>query len=98
QGIAVTGGYAYRGNDYPAIDGYYFFADYGYGNFWMAHHDGVDWDVEPLGTLAGPGTPSTFGEGCDGELYVAHYSSSGSIYQIQSVGLRAKPAGSGGGA
>ncbi|MCL4263701.1 MAG: PQQ-dependent sugar dehydrogenase [Anaerolineae bacterium] len=83
-GIAVSGGFVYRGTDYPALQGYYIFADYGFGNAWLSYPDGGGgWDTTYIGTLPNVGAPSSFGEGCDGELYVAHYSSSnGAIYKI----------------
>ncbi|HUM53162.1 MAG TPA: PQQ-dependent sugar dehydrogenase, partial [Chitinophagales bacterium] len=34
-GIAVTGGFVYRGAKYPDLYGYYICADYGSGNFWL---------------------------------------------------------------
>lgn len=87
QGIAVTGGFVYRGADFPTLQGYYLFADYGSGNFWLALPNGSGgWTVSSIGGLPGANTPSSFGEGCDGELYVAHYSSgSGAVYQIQTT-------------
>ncbi|MGB6219490.1 PQQ-dependent sugar dehydrogenase [Haloferula sp.] len=34
QGTSVTGGVVYRGNNVPALNGHYVFADYGSGNIW----------------------------------------------------------------
>lgn len=83
-GIAVTGGFVYRGTDYPDLQGYYLFADYGNGRAWLSYPDGGGgWDTSTIGFLPSVTSPSAFGEGCDGELYVAHYSSSnGAIYKI----------------
>ena len=78
-GNSITGGYVYRGNDFPALNGIYIYADYVSSNFWLAQNDG-GWNITPLGGI-GVTNPSSFGEGCDGELYVASYS--GTIYQIQ---------------
>jgi len=87
EGQAVTGGFVYRGSRYPALVGHYLFADYSSGNFWTATHDGNGWNVVPHGTLAGISHPSTFGEGCDGQLYVADYNFLGAlptaIYRIE---------------
>ncbi|GJM41825.1 MAG: glucose dehydrogenase [Ardenticatenaceae bacterium] len=87
-GNSITGGFVYRGNDYPALNGIYIYADFSSGNFWLAQNSG-GWSITPLGNI-GLNNPSTFGEGCDGELYVASHS--GTIYQIQASG-GAKPAG-----
>jgi glucose/arabinose dehydrogenase len=82
EGSTVTGGYVYRGSDYPALDGFYIYADFSSGNFWLAQNNG-SWNITPLAANAvGVSFPSTFGEGCDGELYVASHG--GTIYQIQS--------------
>ncbi|HEX6386268.1 MAG TPA: PQQ-dependent sugar dehydrogenase, partial [Anaerolineae bacterium] len=87
EGRAVTGGFVYRGSRYPALVGYYLFADFGSGNFWTALRNGNDWTVESHGTLSDIRQPSTFGEGCDGELYVANYNFLGqsptAIYHIE---------------
>lgn len=86
EGRAVTGGFVYRGSRYPALAGRYLFADYASGNFWSAMLEGGNWTVEPHGMLSGISHPSTFGEDCDGELYVADYDFSGqstSIYRIE---------------
>jgi len=80
SGNAITGGFVYRGSDYPSLDGIYIYADFGSSNFWLAQNSG-GWNITPLGG-SGVSNPSTFGEGCDGELYVASHS--GTIYKIQS--------------
>ncbi len=87
-GNSITGGYVYRGSDYPSLDGIYIYADFVSSNFWLAQDSG-GWSIAPLGNI-GLNNPSTFGEGCDGELYVASHG--GTIYQIQADGSP-KPAG-----
>lgn len=84
-GTSVTGGYVYRGQDSPTLDGIYFFGDYGSGRFWGIWPD-----------IANPGSWttheffntthkwSTFGEDSRGELYAASYST-GTIYRVESV-------------
>lgn len=80
QGSSVTGGYVYRGNTFPSLAGYYFFADYGSGRFWAMHTGTLD--VTPLDQLIGPGSnPSTFGQNPQGEIYVADFE--GEIYHLQ---------------
>lgn len=96
-GIAVTGGFVYRGADYPVLQGYYLFADYGTARLWLSYPNGSGgWDTTLVGTVPNVGTPSSFGEGCDGELYVANYSSSnGQIYKIGATAVRQSPLGGG---
>jgi glucose/arabinose dehydrogenase len=86
-GTTVTGGFVYRGGDYPDLAGYYLFADYGSGNFWLAMDDGGGgFNVTLLGSLSGISNPSTFGEGCSHELFVADYAD-GQIYQMQTTSV-----------
>lgn len=87
-GNSITGGYVYRGSNYPSLTGIYIYADFINGNFWLAQNSG-GWNITPLGNI-GMSNPSSFGEGCDGELYVASHG--GTIYQVQSSGS-VKPAG-----
>lgn len=83
QGSSVTGGFVYRGSDYPDLQGIYVYADFITSNVWLAQQESSGWTVEPIGTMAGLSNPSTFGEGCDGELYVAGYG--GTIFQMQTA-------------
>ncbi len=68
DGCSVTGGFVYRGQDYPALIGHYLFADFCSGIFWDISTGGTVTRHENLQT----GGYSTFGEGADGELYVAN--------------------------
>ena len=81
DGIAVTGGFVYRGTEYLTLQGYYFFADYGFGNFWISNNNGSNWTTTKIGTLTGIGNPSAFGEDSAGELYVADLSG-GEIFKL----------------
>jgi glucose/arabinose dehydrogenase len=91
-GQSVTGGFVYRGQQFPALTGHYLFADFVRSHVWLARPQGDDWAVEPLGSVAGLSNPSTFGEGCDGELYVAGYG--GTLYQVRAAAPQ-RPATSG---
>jgi len=73
---AVTGGYVYRGSAYPALRGYYLYADYVSGRFWAMQT--TTCEVTPLGHLAG--NPTSFGQDAAGELYVADQN--GTIYRV----------------
>jgi hypothetical protein len=78
-GCAVTGGYVYRGQTYPGMQGLYFFGDYCSGKLWGLQPDGNSWSVhEFLDTLY---NFSSFGEDESGELYVIDRGG-GAIYQI----------------
>jgi glucose/arabinose dehydrogenase len=81
-GSVVTGGYVYRGSEYPQLRGLYFFADYAKGTVSM---------VPAVTALSGRATPelilqtgfaiSSFGEDESGELYVADLSGGG-VYRL----------------
>jgi glucose/arabinose dehydrogenase len=80
DGIAVTGGYVYRGRALPDVQGTYFFADYGSASVWgfeIANVQGT-FDTWDLGFFT---SVSSFGEDGCGELYVVDYFD-GTIYRI----------------
>jgi glucose/arabinose dehydrogenase len=80
---SITGGFVYRGSDYPALWGHYLFGDYISGRFWALHPDGDGgWQVIPFGSLLGTFSLSSFGEDINGELYASHLGN-GTIYRIQ---------------
>ncbi|NND64052.1 MAG: T9SS type A sorting domain-containing protein [Flavobacteriaceae bacterium] len=74
---SVTGGYVYRGSDSPAINGYYFFADYCSGLIGTIH-DLSSPTLIDHGTFGG--NWSTFGEDVNNELYIVDIS--GEIFKI----------------
>ncbi|HSH04659.1 MAG TPA: PQQ-dependent sugar dehydrogenase [Anaerolineae bacterium] len=83
QGRAITGGFVYRGLHYGRMQGVYIFADFIESNFWvMQPATAGGWDTQFLGRIFS-GSPSSFGEGADGELYLADYN--GGLYQVQSA-------------
>jgi glucose/arabinose dehydrogenase len=81
-GSVVTGGYVYRGSEYPQLRGQYFFADFAKGTISM---------VPAAAALSGRATPelilptgfaiSSFGEDESGELYVTDLSGGG-VYRL----------------
>jgi glucose/arabinose dehydrogenase len=76
---AVTGGYVYRGNDFPSLQGIYFLGDYCSGRIWGLQKTGENWGNS---TLLDTGFRiSSFGEDEGGELYLADRGN-GSIYQV----------------
>jgi glucose/arabinose dehydrogenase len=77
---SVTGGYVYRGNSSSPFYGHYFFADYCSDRIWTLQNVSGEWVSEEFGQFPGNNF-SAFGEGADGQLYVAGLSS-GSIYLV----------------
>lgn len=82
QAASVTGGYVYRATKYPSLSGFYCYADYNSGKFWLLKR-------LPNGTISNDfkgvlmNFPTTFGEDKNGELYVATFDK---IYQISACG------------
>ncbi len=77
-GCAVTGGYRYRGTQFPAMDGVYLYGDYCTGTIWGAAYNGSSWTSSQLADTAY--NISAFGEDEAGELYLVDLN--GSIYHI----------------
>jgi glucose/arabinose dehydrogenase len=73
---AITAGYVYRGSAYPALNGYFLYADFVSGRFWALQT--TNCVSTALGHLAE--SPTSFGQDAAGELYVADLN--GSIYRI----------------
>ena len=75
-GCSVTGGYRYRGQLYPDIEGTYFYADFCSGRIWGALlRDNGRWESQEL--LIPGFFITTFGEDEAGELYVVQYGGAG---------------------
>ncbi|HRE47042.1 MAG TPA: PQQ-dependent sugar dehydrogenase [Aggregatilineales bacterium] len=79
EGISITGGYVYRGEQFPALQGYYFFGDFGSTKIWaLKANDAGAWEMSEV---LQPGFPiSSFGEDEAGELYVVDFG--GKIHQL----------------
>jgi hypothetical protein len=81
-GCVVTGGYVYRGSDYPALVGYYVFGDFCSGRFWLLQRlNENEWQAIPQSQFNI--SPSAFGENAAGELYVADWN--GSLLKVDVV-------------
>ncbi|HRW03460.1 MAG TPA: PQQ-dependent sugar dehydrogenase [Caldilineaceae bacterium] len=77
---SITGGYVYRGNSYPELNGHYFFSDF--CNKTIRSISGAP-ESTTLHQWTAPGggsNPITFGEDVKGELYVGY--NTGEIYHI----------------
>jgi glucose/arabinose dehydrogenase len=83
-GIAVTGGFVYRGNKYDDLKGYYVTADYGTGNFWVIKKNGSVYNTTALGKPLAGANISSFGEDIRGELYASNVSN-GVIYKVREL-------------
>lgn len=70
--ISVTGGYVYRGTQFPNMFGKYFLADYGTGEIWFLEETSPGVWEETL-ELDAPFSISSFGEDEEGELYVCQF-------------------------
>jgi glucose/arabinose dehydrogenase len=79
--VAVTGGYVYRGAQYPDMAGKYFFADYGSGKTWSLTLNSVGLPTVQLLTDEAFAI-STFGVDEMNELYLCSYSTAGRIYKL----------------
>ena len=75
-GVSVTGGYVYRGQNLPALQGIYVYGDFQTGRIWGLRWDGkaLTFDAELLHSEL---HPSSFGEDAKGELYVLDYFNGG---------------------
>jgi glucose/arabinose dehydrogenase len=75
DGKSITGGYVYRGQQFPKMTGWYFLGDFVSGNMWALSSQ--DYSSVRLPRLS---NPSGFGEDKGGELFVLSYS--GQIFQV----------------
>lgn len=78
-GCSITGGSVYRGSNFPALAGYYFYGDF-CGSFSLHKDPALGWTSIQL--VDTPYSLSTFGEDEQGELYLADYAAR-KIYNIQ---------------
>lgn len=81
---SVTGGFVYRGSQFPAFSGKYFLADYCSDKIWTLSFDSGSWIATLMGQYSGNNF-STFGEDVNGKLYIAGHSS-GIIFCIGDSG------------
>jgi len=76
---SITGGFVYRGEQYPELDGLYIYGDFCSGRIWGMRQDDGEWQT---GLLTNTDFRiSSFGEDELGEVYVADMTG-GSVYRI----------------
>lgn len=79
-GCSVTGGYVYRGEMLPDLQGTYLYGDWCSGTIWTARQDGAgNWTTDV--SLESGRQISSFGEDEAGELYLVDYG--GSILRFE---------------
>ena len=78
-GCSITGGYVYRGQQVPALNGAYLYSDYCTGHIWALQRDANNKWVNTLLLDSGLNV-SSFGQDAQGELYVIALN--GGVYQI----------------
>ena len=82
EGVAVIGGYVYRGNSLPSLQGRYIYTDFGSGTVWALDYDGAN--VLANDVIATASSPTSFGEDNQGELYLV--SQNGGIFGFDETG------------
>ena len=80
QGIAVIGGYVYKGTAIPALLNLYIFGDLSSGNIWYLREGPPGTFTQTL-LMNSPETLSSFGQDMAGEIYLVNYGA-GSIAKL----------------
>jgi glucose/arabinose dehydrogenase len=83
-GFAVTGGYVYRGSQFPTLVGYYICADYVSDNVWLIKNNGGG-NFQVTQQTGLPGGIASFGETESGEM-VALSLDAGALYRVALAG------------
>ena len=81
-GLSVTGGYVYRGERIPALQGVYLYGDWCSGTIWSAA-PGADGTWQAVVSLESGRSISSFGEDEAGELYLVDYD--GAVLRFEPV-------------
>lgn len=82
-GYSVTGGYVYRGSEFPSVYGKYIFCDYVSGNFWIITKNGTSYSSRIINSAKT--SVASFGEDASGNLYCAAFGTtlgSGTIFKL----------------
>lgn len=95
---SISGGYVYRGNAVPGLQGTYLFADYCSCQVWglrWAAAGGLESVTELTSSLTPPGgfsSISAFGQDADGELYILDYGGGAAWRIVSTVSGQGPPA------
>ncbi len=85
DGCAVIGGQVYRGQQFPALAGNYFFSDFCSGKIWTLRFDETTGEWVRTAVAESTTLVSAISTDAAGELYVLDYAE-GAIWQIQPAG------------
>ncbi|AZT85625.1 hypothetical protein EHN06_19870 [Marinobacter sp. NP-4(2019)] len=86
DGVSVTGGYVYRGNNIPALQGDYLFSDFGSGTLW-ALTEQPDGGFARRTLLETGRNVASFAEDTAGELYLVTFSG---LFRIDPVAVESE--------
>ncbi len=78
-GCSITGGYVYRGNQYPTLEGVYLYGDYCSGIVWGLQYD-PNGEWQEIELTKSDKAISSFGQDEAGELYLVDHK--GTIFHI----------------
>lgn len=70
-GCALIGGFAYRGEALPRLQGKYLYGDFCSGQVWTLFQNGEQWETELL--VEAQTNITSFGEDASGEIYITSY-------------------------
>ena len=87
-GLSVTGGYVYRGKNYPRMQGAYFYADYATRKIWAFRYENGKVTAQREVFDGRDGTyVASFGEDAQQELYICGFDrmdgSRGRLYRVR---------------
>lgn len=82
EGVAVMGGYVYRGAAFPELEGSYIFGDASNRHLW-ALQSGPSGGVQRIQMDGLPTTPTSFAQGPDGELFMIRVHWPDAIWKIE---------------
>lgn len=90
EAASITGGFVYRGRQFPELTDAYIYGDYETGKIWALRHDGtrITRHEEICDT---PYKIVTFGEAEDGELIFSHYAGESTLHRLVRNPMAGKP-------